>query len=299
MNDQKQKAEGIVRPGMAPMLTIAVTQLTPIMADKTKNLKKAKDYIQKASEKRADIIVFPELYLTGYTCGEKEGLFYDLAEPIPGVTTNALIEVAQKYDIYIVMGMPEANTKYPGLIHNSAVFLGPEGIVQVFRKVHNPTFPPCKEIFYGFAPGDEFSVFKIKQNWNIGMLICYDTWMPEAPRSLVVQGADLLITPSAGPSAYKDGWYLVNQVRAIENSIFHVYSNVVGTQWGDVSFFGGAMIIGPDGTFIEKGPVDKEDMIIATLQAKELYETRRSFPCLRDRRPSAYTELTDLKYPHM
>jgi len=131
------------------------------------------------------------------------------------------------------------------------------------------------------------------------MLICYDTWMPEAPRSIAVQSADLLITPSAGPSAYKDGWYLVNQVRAIENSIFHVYSNVVGTQWGDVSFFGGAMIIGPDGTFVEKGPVDKEDMIIATLQAKELYETRRSFPCLRDRRPSAYTELTDLKYPHM
>jgi predicted amidohydrolase len=99
------------------------------------------------------------------------------------------------------MGMPEANTEYPGIIHNSAVFLGSEGIIQVFRKVHNPTFLPCKELLYGFAPGDDFPVFKIKQNWNVGMLICYDTWMPEAPRSLVVQGADLLITLSAGPSA--------------------------------------------------------------------------------------------------
>jgi len=114
MNDQMQKAEGIVRPGMAPTLTIAVTQLTPVMADKTKNLEMAIDYIQKAAEKRADIIVFPELYLTGYTCGEKEGLFYDLAEPIPGATTNALIEVAKKHDIYIVMGMPEANTNIQG-----------------------------------------------------------------------------------------------------------------------------------------------------------------------------------------
>jgi predicted amidohydrolase len=93
--------------------------------------------------------------------------------------------------------------------------------------------------------------------------------------------------------------YLVNQVRAIENSVFHMYSNIVGTEWGDVSFFGGAMIIAPDGTFIEKGPVDKEDMIIGTLNAKEIYEVRRSFPCLRDRRPSAYRELIDFKYPHM
>jgi hypothetical protein len=90
MEGEKQTSEGIVRPGMAHTLTVAATQLAPIMADKEKNLKRAKDYIQKAAEKRADIIVFPELYLTGYTCGEQEGLFYDLAEPIPGDTTNAL-----------------------------------------------------------------------------------------------------------------------------------------------------------------------------------------------------------------
>jgi N-carbamoylputrescine amidase len=299
MDKQGQTAEGVVRAGMAPALTVAVTQLSPAMADKAENLEKAEGYIEKAAEKRADIIVFPELYLTGYTCGEKEGLFYELAEPIPGTTTDTLIKMAKKNDIYIVLGMPEANTEYPGLIHNSAVFLGPEGVVQVFRKVHNPTFLPCKEILYGFAPGDEFPVFRIKQNWNIGMLICYDTWFPEAPRSLTVQGADILITISAGPSEFKDGWYLVNQVRSIENTVFHVYSNIVGTEWGDISFFGGAMIISPKGTFIEKGPVDKEDMIIATLNAKELFEARRSTPFLRDRRPSAYQELTDLTYPHM
>lgn len=295
----KQAAKGVVRAGMTPALTVATTTLAPVMADKAKNIEKAKTYIKEASEKRADIVVFPELYLTGYTCGEKEGLFHDLAEPIPGPTTDALVELAKQHDIYIVWGMPEANTEYPGLIHNSAVFLGPEGIVQAFRKVHNPTFPPCKEILYGFGPGDEFPVFKIKQNWNVGMLICYDTWMPEAPRSLAVQGADLLITISAGPSEFKDGWYLVNQVRAIENTMFHVYSNIVGTEWGDVSFFGGAMIISPNGTFLEKGPVDEEAMVIATLNASELYDTRRAVPFLRDRRPTAYQELTNFKYPHM
>jgi predicted amidohydrolase len=80
MEGEKQTSEGIVRPGMAHTLTVAATQLAPIMADKEKNLKRAKDYIQKAAEKRADIIVFPELYLTGYTCGEQEGLFYDLGK---------------------------------------------------------------------------------------------------------------------------------------------------------------------------------------------------------------------------
>lgn len=294
-------AERIVRHGMAANLTVALTQLQPVMANKKINLDKAASYIEEAATKKADMIIFPELYLTGYACGEKPGLFYQLSEPIPGPATDTLVEYAKKYNLYIIMGMPEANTVYPGLIHNSAVLVGPEGVVGVFRKIHLPTWEAsgCKEILYGFTPGDEIPVFELKQKWKIGILICYDTWFPEAARVAVLKGADLLITISAGPSKSEAGWHLVNQIRAMENTIFHVYSNIVGEEWGGLSFFGKAMAFGPDGKHIATGPKDKEAMFIATLNASDLYKARRDHPHLRNRRPSAYREIPDFTYPHM
>jgi predicted amidohydrolase len=222
-----------------------------------------------------------------------------LSEPIPGPTTRTLIGLAKKNDIYVIMGMPEANTKYPGLIHNSAVLVGPEGFVGVFRKVHLPTHPPCKEILYGFAPGDEFPVFELKQKWRIGLLICYDTWFPEAPRIEAIKGADLLVTISANSAQFEARWRILNQLRAIENTVFHVFTNLVGEEWGRVSFFGEAAAFGPDGKEIVKGPLNQEAMLLAKLNARDLYKARSVFPCIRDRRPSAYREISDFTYPHM
>jgi predicted amidohydrolase len=293
--------KAFLRPGMNPTLTVAAVQLEAKMADKEANLRKVLHYIKKAAAKKAEIVVFPEMCLTGYTCGadlEKTSILFELAEPIPGPSANAITKAAKENSIYAVVGMPEANTESLGQIHNSALFTGPEGIVGVYRKIHLvnfPGFPTVRETHWGFVPGTEIPVWKTKQGWKIGVNICYDQGMTEIPRIQALKGADVIICISAGPTELKDAWYMYNQVRAMENTVFIVYSNFVGEQWGKVSFSGGAMVIKPTGEFLAKGPVDKEDMTIAKLEAKTLFDARTAFPALRDRRPWMYTEIT--RYP--
>lgn len=289
-----------IRLGMNATLTVAVVQMESKMADKDANLRKVLDYIQKAADEKAEMVVFPELCLTGYTVGEKRSLF-GLAEPIPGPAADAIIRAAKTNSICAIVGLPEANTEILGLIHNSALFAGPEGMVGVFRKIHLPTFPSwpaIREIQWGFAPGNEIPVWKIKQGWYIGVNICYDQWFPEIPRIQVIKGADVVVCISAGPVETKEAWHMVNRIRAIENTVFVVYSNAVGKQWGEapgggpVSFFGGAMVIKPSGEFVAKGPVGEEAMTVGTLEAKDLFDARADYPALRDRRPFVYKEIT-------
>jgi len=293
--------KAFLRPGMNPTLTVAVVQLEAKMADKDANLRKVLDFIEKAAAKKAELVVFPEMCLTGYTCGaelEKTATLFELAEPIPGPSANSITKAARENNIYVIVGMPEVSTEFLGQIHNSALFTGPEGIVGVYRKIHLvnfPSFPTVRETHWGFSPGTEIPVWKIKQGWKIGINICYDQGCPEIPRIQAIKGADVIVCISAGPTELKDAWYMTNQVRAMENTVFIVYSNFVGKQWGNVSFFGGAMIIKPTGEFEAKGPVDEEAMITARLEAKTLSNARASWPALRDRRPWMYTEIT--RYP--
>ncbi len=285
------------RTGMSSKLRVASTSIESRMADVEANLKKATDMIGKAAALGAEIVVFPEIYLQGYTCGEVDYKFYELAEPIPGPATDLLIDQAKKHDIYVAMGLAEANQDYAGIIHNSSVFLGPEGILHVHRKVHLSAMPPSlKEIQYGYTPGNEFSVFKIRQNWKIGMAICRDAVFPESARVMAIKGMDLLITLSAGPCFTQERWNMINPVRALENNVYHVYSNAVGTQWGDVSFWGGAMILSPTGNFLAKAKPMEEDLVVADLETKDLIECRKTHSILRDRRPTAYQEIGSVQY---
>jgi predicted amidohydrolase len=116
------------------------------------------------------------------------------------------------------------------------------------------------------------------------MAICRDMSFPESARVMAIKGMDLLITMSAGPYFTKERWNIVNPVRAMDNDVFHIYSNVVGTQWGDVNFWGGAMIISPAGDFLAKGKVDEEDLIVAELKVQDLLECRKTHCYMRDRR---------------
>jgi N-carbamoylputrescine amidase len=283
---------------MAPKITVASTSLRSVIGDIDANLRKAKEVIGKAADRGAEIIVFPELYLPGYAAGESDKCF-ELSEPIPGPSTESLVAEATKHKIYIAMGLIEANQDFHGVIHNTAVLVGPEGIVHVHRKVQLPEHMTLKELHYGFSPGDSFSVCKIKQNWKVGLAVCRDIFFPEGPRVMAVNGMDLLLTLTAGPTFAKDRWEAFVPVRAIENSVFHAMANVVGTQWNDMTFFGGAMIASPKGTFLARGKIDEEDLILAALDEKELFETRKGHPFLRDRRPSAYQDLVSTKFPHL
>jgi N-carbamoylputrescine amidase len=180
--------KAFLRPEMSPTLTVAAVQLEAKMADKDSNLRKVLDYIKKAAANEAEIVVFPEMCLTGYTCGtdlEKTSILFELAEPIPGPSANAIIKAAKENNIYVIVGMPEANTEFLGQIHNSALFTGPEGIVGVYRKIYLvnfPSFSTVRETHWGFSPGTEIPVWKTKQGWKIGVNICYDQGMPEIPR---------------------------------------------------------------------------------------------------------------------
>ncbi|MBI4192727.1 MAG: carbon-nitrogen hydrolase family protein [Betaproteobacteria bacterium] len=283
---------------MAPRITVASTSLQSVVADIDANMKKAKEVIAKAAGRGAEVIVFPELFLPGYACGESDQCF-ELSEPIPGPSTEALVTEAVRHKIYIAMGLIEADQEFHGVIHNTAVLVGPEGIVHVHRKVQLPEHMNLKELHYGFSPGDNFSVCKIKQNWKVGLAVCRDIFFPEGPRVMAVNGMDLLLTLTAGPTFAKERWEAFVPVRAIENSVFHVMANVVGTQWDNMTFFGGAMIVSPTGVFLARGKVDEEDLIVATLDEKELFETRKGHPFLRDRRPSAYQDLVSTRFPHL
>lgn len=160
---------------MNATLTVAVVQMEAMMADKDANLRKVLDYIKKAAAKKAEMVVFPEMCLTGYTCGadlEKTSILFELAEPIPGPSANAITKAAKENNIYVIVGMPEANTEFLGQIHNSALFTGPEGIIGVYRKIHLVTFPghpAVREIHWGFVPGNEIPVWKIKQGGRSGL----------------------------------------------------------------------------------------------------------------------------------
>ena len=283
---------------MAPKMTVASTSLQSVIGDIDANMKKAKEVIAKAADRGAEVIVFPELFLPGYASGETDRCF-DLSEPIPGPSTESLVTDAVRHKIYIAMGLIEADQEFHGVIHNTAVLVGPEGIVHVHRKVQLPEHMNLKELHYGFSPGDSFSVCKIKQNWKVGLAVCRDIFFPEGPRVMAVNGMDLLLTLTAGPTFAKDRWNAFVPVRAIENSVFHVMANVVGTQGENMTFFGGAMIVSPRGVFLARGKVDEEDLIVATLDEKELFETRKGHPFLRDRRPSAYQDLVSTRFPHL
>ena len=147
------------RMGMAPKITVASTSLQSVIGDIDANMKKAKEVIAKAADRGAEVIVFPELFLPGYASGETDRCF-DLSEPIPGPSTESLVTDAVRHKIYIAMGLIEADQEFHGVIHNTAVLVGPEGIVHVHRKVQLPEHMNLKELHYGFSPGDSFSVMK-------------------------------------------------------------------------------------------------------------------------------------------
>jgi 5-aminopentanamidase len=282
-----------------PTLRVAMAQLGSEIGNVEANLAKAQDYIARAAAEGADVIAFPEMYLTNYMAQVESR---ELAEPLDGPALRALSESAEAHDIYIVMGMPVVDYALPGFIHNSAVVISPSaGVVGAHYKISLPTFHIgdllVTEGNY-WSPGTQFPLFKIR-GWTVGINICADCWVPEVPRIQAVNGAYLLITISAGPSIWREGWPIVLRTRAIENAAFQCYANVVGTH-RDVDFFGGNMVISPDGDVLSQGPIGEEALIVADIAFAELHRSRAQYPRLRpgyDRHPALYGDLTRTATP--
>ncbi|KAA0004607.1 MAG: hypothetical protein DRN33_00675 [Thermoplasmata archaeon] len=262
-------------------MELCIANIKPAVGNKKKNLKKMESMI---SEEDADMYVFGEMALTGYTCRDE---FRELAEEIDGPSINAMKEVAMKKGCYIIFGMPLKDRE--GVISNASVMVHPDGRVNAYRKSFLANFGPFEERFY-FSPGREMPVFETRYG-KIGMCICYDVFFPELVKGLVLKGADMIVCISASPTTTREFFEKVLPARAIENTAFVAYSNIVGTQ-ENLVFWGGGQVYSPRGELLARGKYLKEGIIKTDVDFGEIEGARASRPTLRDTKADIFSEIS-------
>jgi predicted amidohydrolase len=267
---------------MQENINIALAQMRCKVGDKQQNIKKMKTFIANAKKQKAQLIIFPELSLTGYTIRD---LTYDLAEPIPGPSIEAISEITKEEKVYVVFGMPERSLKARNLIYNTAVLLGPEGIVGKYRKMHLPTHSVFQEKRY-FRQGYQTPVFETPLG-KIGLIVCYDIFFPEISRSLRLQGAKLIVCISASPAVRSKFFEVFSLARAMENTCFFAFVNLVGIEDG-LQFWGGSRLVAPNGSVIVQAKYDEEDMVFGSVDYADLAQVEPFVPTLRDLRPELF-----------
>lgn len=276
-------------------------------SDKAKSLEKALAMLDEAASKSVQISCLPELFLTEYFCQRQDASVFDLAEPIPGPTTKILSDIAKKTKMAIVGSIFEKRA--PGLYHNTAVVFEKTGEIKgIYRKMHIPDDPLFFEKYY-FTPGDlGFQTFETDAA-NVGTLVCWDQWYPEAARATALKGAEILFYPTAigwHPAekaeygeAQVSAWQTMQRAHAIANGVFVGAVNRIGlelppanlpAQGGSqgIEFWGHSFIADPFGRVIAQASHDKEEVLIAECDPRLIEDTRRNWPFLRDRRIDAY-----------
>lgn len=270
--------------------------------DTAGNLARAIERIREAARNGAQVICLPELFRSEYFCQREDPALFDLAEPIPGPTTEALTEIARECRAAIVA--PIFERRAPGVYHNSAAVIDAGGsLIDVYRKTHIPDDPLYYEKYY-FTPGDRgYPVFSTRFG-PIGALICWDQWFPEAARLVALRGAQVLFYPTAigwhpaekarfGEEQY-DAWKTVQRSHAIANGVYVAAVNRVGHEGppeGGLEFFGGSFICDPFGVVLAQASHDREEILYAECNPARLEEVRRHWPFLRDRRIDTYGAL--------
>jgi N-carbamoylputrescine amidase len=280
------------------MTTVALIQMRCV-ADTGKNLAAALTRIEQAARHGAQIVCLPELFRSLYFCQTEDHENFKLAEQIPGPTTDALSKTARRLGIVLIGTLFER--RQAGIYHNTAVVFDTNGkLVGKYRKMHIPDDPLYYEKFY-FTPGDlGFQTFETKHA-DIGTLICWDQWYPEAARLTALKGAQILFYPTAigwhkrekakfGKKQY-DAWLTIQRSHAIANGCFVAATNRVNRE-GTVQFWGGSFICDPFGEIIAQASHDAEEILIAKCDLRKVEETRQHWPFLRDRRIDAYAGIT-------
>lgn len=255
-------------------MRIVLGQVQPELGDRDENLGKIEGVI---SDGECDLAVFCELFLTGYTNRDD---FPRLAEDLSGPSVTRLKEMAEEHGTHIVLGMPEMDPETRG-VYNSSVLVTPSGKAHAYRKLHLANFGPFEESMH-FGRGSRLEVFDTEIG-RIGLLICFDIFFPELSRFYALSGADLIVASSASPSTSKTYFQKVIPARAIENALFFVYSNLVGTERSMV-FFGGSTVIGPRGDEKAVAKEYEEDVVGCEVDLRELEKARQHRPSVRDTR---------------
>jgi predicted amidohydrolase len=272
---------------MPEKVNVALAQISCKVGDKKHNINVMKNNIKRAKEKGANLVIFPELSLTGYL---NRDLAYELAELIPGSSIYSLEEIAKKENIHIVFGMPEQSEKAHAVLYNTAVLLGPDGLIGKYRKTHLPTHSVFEEKRY-FRLGYEAPVFETEIG-KIGLTICYDMFFPEISRLLRLKGSQLIVCISASPAVRSRFFEVFTAARALENTVFLAYVNLVGVENG-LQFWGGSRTIAPDGSILAKAKYDEEDLVIGTIDYADLERAEAFVPTLRDLRPELFNFLRE------
>ncbi len=286
--------------------------------DPRDNLVKAETQIREAASRGAQIICLQELFRSQYFCREENADLFELAEPIPGPSTEALGQLARSLDVVIVGSLFERRAA--GIYHNTAVVLNADGsLAGKYRKMHIPDDPLYYEKFY-FTPGDlGFPNFNTKYG-RIGVLVCWDQWYPEGARLASLGGANILFYPTAigwhpaekqeFGAAQLDAWRTIQRSHAIANGVFVAAVNRVGYEGasaekgkagsengkageGGLEFWGHSFVADPFGRVLAEASADKEEILIVECDPKRVEETRRNWPFLRDRRIDAYSPILE------
>jgi len=266
---------------------LALAQMACAVGDKEANLARMERMAREAREEGAELVIFPELSLTGYVCRD---LYYELAEPVPGPSTERLAELARELDLYIIFGLPERGSTSGAVLYNTAALVGPEGLVGRYRKMHLPTHSVFEEKRY-FRLGYQADVFETRLG-RVGMMICYDTFFPEVARLLRLRGAQLIACISASPGVRRTYFEILLSARALENTVHLAYVNLVGHEDG-LYFWGGSRLIGPTGSVVAKAKYDEEDLVVAEVDLSDADRAGIFLPMLRDLRPELVAEILE------
>ena len=284
-------------------MKIGVIQMV-CSANPAENLERALGKVKEAATNGAQIICLPELFRSQYFCQQEDADLFDLAESVPGSSTEVFSQVAKQHGVSILVSVFERRTA--GVYHNSLVVLGERGeIAGLYRKMHIPDDPAYYEKFY-FTPGDlGFQAIKTTHA-TVGPLICWDQWYPEAARMTALQGAEILFYPTAigwhpkekseEGQAQREAWMTIQRSHAIANGVFVVAVNRVGHEapaGGDgLEFWGSSFVCDPFGVVLAQASVDQAETLIVDIDLKRIEEVRRNWPFLRDRRIDAYEGIT-------
>lgn len=270
---------------MKGKIKLALAQISSKRENKKANLQKIEEVTVKAKEQDADLVIFPELSLTGYVVKDQ---IYELAETIPGPSTKKIATIAKKTGRHIILGMPELSEKTKATIFNTAVLVGPKGVIGKYRKRYLPTHSVFEEKRY-FRAGDQTAVFTTPLG-NIGLCICYDLFFPEICRLTRLKGAQLIVTISASPAIRRSFFEALTVARALENTVFLAYVNLAGVEEG-LQFWGGSRLIGPTGDVLAKAKCDEEDFVTCEVDYSDMRPAETFIPTLRDLRPELFDEL--------
>lgn len=275
-------------------------------ADKAGNMEKLAQGIARAAEQGAELVVLQELHNTLYFCQSEDTNLFDLAEPIPGPSTEFYGSLAKKYNIVLVTSLFERRAA--GLYHNTAVVFERDGsIAGTYRKMHIPDDPAYYEKFY-FTPGD-LGFHPIQTSvGRLGVQVCWDQWYPEGARLMALQGAELLIYPTAigyessdtpqEQERQREAWTTVQRGHAVANGLPVIAVNRTGHepdptgQTRGITFWGSSFVCGPQGELLHRSPTDTEEVAVVAIDLCRSENVRRWWPFLRDRRIEYFAPLS-------